>query len=69
MKYSVIFIGLFWGSNAVADPGHLIGVAGHGHWLVAGAIGAAIAAGLWGVITGKRDDDEEKPASDDPQEA
>ena len=33
---------------AQAHAGHIIDVAGHGHWVGAAAIGLAILAGLWG---------------------
>ena len=33
---------------ANAHPGHLVDVAGHGHWVGAAAIGLAILLGLWG---------------------
>jgi len=35
---------------ALAHPGHVTEVAGHGHWLGAAAIGAAIAVGLWQAL-------------------
>ncbi len=38
---------------ARAHPGHLAEVAGHGHWLGAAAIGAAIAIGLFQGLKGK----------------
>ncbi|WP_375688940.1 DUF6732 family protein [Pseudooceanicola sp. LIPI14-2-Ac024] len=40
---------------AAAHPGHLAEVAGHGHWLGAAAIGAAIAIGLWQALKGRKD--------------
>lgn len=43
------------GSAAFAHPGHLAEAAGHGHWLGAAAIGAAIAIGLWAAVKGRRD--------------
>ena len=61
MKTPVFLIAVFAGQSAQADPGHLIGVAGHDHLLAAGAIGAAIAAGIWGALKGKRDDPEAEP--------
>ena len=33
---------------ANAHPGHIVDVAGHGHWVGAAAIGLAILLGLWG---------------------
>ena len=61
---------------AQAHVGHLGEVAGHGHWLGAAAIGAAIAIGLWQGLKGKSDaqgDQEGAEATDltdeEPQEA
>lgn len=52
---------------AAAHPGHLAEVAGHGHWLGAAAIGAAIAIGLWQALKGRkdRDMDESEELSDE----
>ncbi len=71
MRFSVFLIATFTAQSAAADPGHLIGVAGHNHWLAAGAIGVAIAAGIWGALKGKREEDEAEPELDpeDAQEA
>ncbi|WP_407494582.1 DUF6732 family protein [Pseudooceanicola sp. MF1-13] len=49
---------------ALAHIGHLGEVAGHGHWLGAAAIGAAIAIGLWQGLKGKA----EAEAEDDAEE-
>ncbi len=69
MRLSVFLIAVIAGQSAHADPGHLIGVAGgHDHWLAAGAIGAAIAAGIWGALKGKREKDEAEPEPE-PEEA
>ncbi|MGR3291022.1 MAG: DUF6732 family protein, partial [Paracoccaceae bacterium] len=38
VKYSIFGITILSAQQAVADPGHLISVAGHGHWLAVGAI-------------------------------
>ena len=56
---------------AAAHIGHLGEVAGHGHWLGAAAIGAAIAIGLWQGLRGKAQDKEEaeEASEEEPQEA
>jgi len=73
MKAICYLIALMWGTSAAAHPGHLIEVAGHDHVLAGVAIGAAIAAGLWGALKGKPkadDTTEDEDASDEtPQEA
>lgn len=52
MRYLLIF--LFLGAPAWAHPGHLAEVAGHGHWLGAAALGAAIAIGLYAGLRGRK---------------
>ncbi|WP_420861471.1 DUF6732 family protein [Algirhabdus cladophorae] len=76
MKSLSIFIASLWtmfGTGAaVAHPGHLIEVAGHDHVLAGVAIGAAIAAGLWGALKGKPKTEEaveEDAIEEEPQEA
>ncbi|MDF1855197.1 MAG: hypothetical protein P1U48_07055 [Pseudooceanicola sp.] len=49
----------------MAHPGHLAEVAGHGHWLGAAAIGAAIAIGLLQGLKGRRRDDADEKAEAD----
>lgn len=54
MRYVCPIAALLSAGAAHAHPGHLAEVAGHGHWLGAAAIGAAIAIGLWaGLRSGK----------------
>lgn len=43
-------------TSAFAHPGHLAEVAGHGHWLGAAALGAAIALGAWAALKGKKNE-------------
>lgn len=73
MKYATIITGLLTGTAAQAHTGHLAEVAGHGHWLGAAALGAAIAIGLWAGLRGKRDqaeaEDSEEVAEEEMQEA
>lgn len=38
---------------ALAHPGHLAEVAGHGHWVAGAAVGAAIIIGLWAGLKGR----------------
>jgi len=70
--FLAVFLSL-WAGAAFAHPGHLIEVAGHDHVLAGVAIGAAIAAGLWGALKGKpaagQDTDEDDASDDAPQEA
>ncbi len=57
---------------AFAHIGHLGEVAGHGHWLGAAALGAAIALGLWQGQRGKaksEDEEGEDLSEEEPQEA
>lgn len=64
-----IFFLLAQSGAALAHPGHLAEVAGHGHWLGAAAIGAAIALGAWAALKGKKKDAEDvEEADEDPLE-
>jgi len=61
-------------TGALAHPGHLAEVAGHGHWLGAAAIGAAIAIGLWAGLKGRKgkhvaEAEAEDAPADDSQKA
>ncbi|WP_438960577.1 DUF6732 family protein [Nereida sp.] len=47
---------------ANAHVGHWADVAGHDHWVAAGALGAAAAAALWGWRKGKKDEAEAEEA-------
>ena len=54
IRLMIIFATAFAGSAAQAHPGHLSELAGHGHWLGAAAIGAAVAIGLWAAVRGRK---------------
>ena len=74
MKFTLTSIALLlWASAVMAHPGHLAEVAGHGHWLGAAALGAAIALGAWAALKGKKNDesgaDEAEHEDDELQEA
>ncbi|EAR49588.1 hypothetical protein OG2516_09128 [Oceanicola granulosus HTCC2516] len=60
---SLTILALLAASPAAAHPGHIAEVAGHGHWIAAGALGLAALVGLLGA-RGKRKDD----AADDAAE-
>ncbi|WP_239520597.1 DUF6732 family protein [Pseudooceanicola aestuarii] len=53
---------------ALAHPGHLAEVAGHGHWLGAAALGAAIAIGLWASLRPRAKQRPEDEAADSEEE-
>ena len=55
MRFATLTFALLTATGAQGHPGHLAEVAGHGHWLGAAAIGAAIAIGLWGALKGRKD--------------
>ena len=52
-------------TGASAHAGHLADVAGHDHWIAAGAIGLAVLVGLWGALS----KDKEAPEEDDEDES
>lgn len=64
---SLIF--LTFATGASAHPGHIVDVAGHGHWVGAAAIGLAILVGLWGKAKGREATDEEGEAEIEEEEA
>ncbi|MEM6579114.1 MAG: DUF6732 family protein [Pseudomonadota bacterium] len=64
MRYTLIFAAMISGTMASAHPGHLIDVAGHDHWLAAGALAAAAAIALAALIGKARDKDREAQDED-----
>ena len=76
MRFAVFVSALAAAGAAHAHPGHLAEVAGHGHWLGAAAVGAAIAIGLWAALKDRKPkatSEEEEPEVEgedaEPQEA
>ena len=60
MRLILIFAAIaLTAQSASAHPGHLAEVAGHGHWLGAAALGAAIALGAWAALKGKKNEQSE----------
>ena len=68
MRYGVFVAALAAGSAASAHPGHLAEAAGHGHWLGAAAVGAAVAIGLWAALKGRKAADGPARAGKEPAE-
>ncbi|MGJ8582582.1 MAG: DUF6732 family protein [Marinosulfonomonas sp.] len=62
-----ILLALF-ATPAAAHPGHLTGL-DHDHWLAGIAIGAAIAAGLWGLLKGDPKDKTEEESDEEEIDA
>lgn len=74
MRFATILTALLSATAAHAHSGHLAEVAGHGHWLGAAALGAAIAIGLWSGLRARKereeaDEAEEEAGAEEPQEA
>ncbi|MFU8777103.1 MAG: DUF6732 family protein [Roseovarius sp.] len=73
MRFATILTALLSSTAAHAHTGHLAEVAGHGHWLGAAALGAAIAIGLWAGLRGRKNraaaEVEEDTDEEEPQEA
>ena len=64
----------FIATPVLADPGHLIELAGHSHWGALIALGGAAATGLWAVKGKKKPAEDAASAQEDisdaePQEA
>ena len=68
MRFATLAFAVLAATGAQAHPGHLAEVAGHGHWLGAAAIGAAIAIGLWGALKGRKEAKAEEDAAEDAPE-
>jgi hypothetical protein len=68
-----ILIATLTAGPALAHPGHLAEVAGHGHWIAGAAIGLAVLVGLWSKARerGAGADAPEEEAEDEaePEEA
>lgn len=71
MRFSVLLANMFVAGTAQAHVGHFGDLAGHDHWVAAGAIGAAIALAGWNILKGKKDKEAEvdAEAEDEMQEA
>ena len=71
MRFSVLLASMFVAGTAQAHVGHFGDLAGHEHWVAAGAIGAAIALAGWNILKGKKDKEAEvdAEAEDEMQEA
>lgn len=75
MRLVIFLFGICMATSAQAHVGHLAEAAGHGHWLGAAALGAAIAIGLAAGLRGKKQSDkqagtsEENMPDEEPQEA
>lgn len=67
MRFSVFLVGLFAANSAHAHVGHFGDLAGHDHWVAAGAIGAAIALAGWTILKGKKDKDAEAEVEAAPE--
>ena len=71
MRFSVLLASMFVAGTAQAHVGHFGDLAGHAHWVAAGAIGAASALAGWNILKGKKDKEAEvdAEAEDEMQEA
>jgi hypothetical protein len=54
-------------SSASANIGHVGEVAGHDHWIAAGALGLALGLTLWAALKGRKDTNTEV-ADDETEE-
>ena len=71
MRYLTTLL-ILTASPALAHPGHIADLAGHGHWIGAAAAGAAIAIAIWAGLKGKSTPEAEADPDaqeDGPQEA
>lgn len=68
MKTAIFTLPVLFATPALAHPGHIADAAGHNHWLAGAAIGAAIAAAIWGHLKGKKAKPEEDAADAETEE-
>ena len=68
MRYMLTVLFILTGGAAAADPGHLIELAGHDHWIGGAAIGLAILAGIWGALKGGDEAEEAEEAEEELEE-
>ena len=65
LKFTLFLACMFGASTAQAHVGHFGDLAGHDHWVAAGAIGAAIALAGWNILKGKKDKETKVEAESD----
>ena len=69
MRFFLSFIFAATASAASAHIGHFGDMAGHDHWVAAGALGLAGLVAVWGALKGKKAEPEaEDPKPDEPDE-
>ena len=59
---------IFTPSAAMADPGHIAGLAGHDHWIAGIALAGAAGAALWGIIKGGKGPEEAREEHEEDPE-
>lgn len=70
MRFALPLILLFAAHPAFAHVGHLGDLAGHDHWVAAGALGIAGLVAVWGLAKGRKEPPKaEVPETDEPAEA
>lgn len=66
MRVAVAIVLMICAQTAHADPGHLIEVAGHSHWIAGVAIGLAGLAALWGAKKGDAEAEADEEFEEEP---
>jgi hypothetical protein len=70
MRFALPLILLFAANTAFAHVGHFGDLAGHDHWVAAGALGLAGLVAVWGALKGKKEEPKsEEPETDEQAEA
>ena len=64
MRVALCLILMFAADAALAHVGHLGDLAGHDHWVAAGALGVAGLVAVWGLVKGRKD----PPKAEDPKD-
>ena len=65
MRIALSLVLILLATAAPAHVGHLGELAGHDHWVAAGALGLAGLVAVWGALKGRKED----PKAEEPEEA
>lgn len=68
MRVLILLSGILLGAGpAMAHIGHIGELAGHGHWLAAGALAAAAGLAALGAMRGRKEKAEAESAGENPE--
>ena len=68
MRIFLTILFVFGASAASAHVGHFGNLAGHDHWVAAGALGVAGLVAVWGALKGKKPDEKTPQPEAEPSQ-